>query len=51
MKARISKSEIEHIKNCLQKHDNVSIYMGQLSLSAQEKLQKHFKVNKEYFGY
>ena len=51
MKARISKPEIENIRNKVNQYGNVSIYFGQLSLAIKEKLQRQFKVTKEYFGY
>ena len=51
MKARISKEEIDYIKCRVEKYGNISIYVGELSLSVLERLRNHFKVTKEYFGY
>lgn len=51
IKARISQSEIDYIKDKVNQYGNVSIYFGQLSLGMIEKLSKHFRVTKEYFGY
>jgi hypothetical protein len=51
MITRITQSEIDNIKKQVEYNGNVSICVGELSLAVKEKLQKQFKVTKEYFGY
>lgn len=45
------KELIKYIGECLKKHENISIYMDNTKPSDIIKLQKHFNVTKEAFGY